>query len=120
MNDERVDWTVGRRPGVMGGECSACLHVAPLHERGCMSLAHREQPCACARCEELPDGLPVEGRVQQAPRVADLNPDESRDCGWCSEDSGGAACGLCDLCEHLCRCPCDVCGSPTCRGYCDE
>ena len=64
-------------------------------------------------------GLPVEGRVQQAPRVPDLNPD-STECGWCSDESGGSDCGVCGLCEHKCVCPCDACGSTTCRGYCDE
>lgn len=49
--DPRVDYSRGRRPGVRGGECSACLHRPPLHERGCTALpCVAPGPCGCAGC----------------------------------------------------------------------
>jgi len=55
MKDPRVDWSNDMRPGVMGGECSRCFHVDPLHEPGCVRLSHQPDPCACRDCvrEEL-------------------------------------------------------------------
>jgi hypothetical protein len=49
--DPRVDWTIGTRPGVMGGEWSCCFHVPPLHEPGCKRLrCQKPEPCACCVC----------------------------------------------------------------------
>jgi hypothetical protein len=49
--DPRVDHSAEKRPAVLGGECSSCLHRPPLHEIGCAQLPCRAPaPCACSRC----------------------------------------------------------------------
>jgi len=59
--DPRVDYTMGRRPSVRGGECSYCLHAPPVHEPTCATLAQPQEALD-------PDHLRDEG--SPAPRHA--------------------------------------------------
>lgn len=64
MSDPRVDDSMGMRPAVMGGECSRCLHVPPLHEPTCRTL---KQP-TCPFCK-LPwgDHPQANGKIERCP-----------------------------------------------------
>lgn len=42
--DPRVDYIMGHRPPVLGGECTYCLHAPPLHEPTCATLAEDREP----------------------------------------------------------------------------
>jgi hypothetical protein len=49
--DTRVDWSMRKRPGSLGGECAKCFHVPPLHEPACRALpCMKPDECGCRAC----------------------------------------------------------------------
>jgi hypothetical protein len=77
LQDPRVDWTVGVRPAVLGGECSRCFHRDPLHEPGCRALpCVKPEPCACRACHRAT--LPQDAPAASAPPESQAEAGEGR------------------------------------------